>query len=151
MCGVFFYSSCADDKSRGSTCGTLSRLVADTDEVTEDDRRPNAFSPAADFRTQTPWFRQMRTGRGNYVAADLQLEACDGARWWSCHTLHAWPLSCYHCHTVSMFVSEGVQRQNICRWFFIKWSDSQAPSSSSGWIFLNVFFSHKMGTLWHSA
>lgn len=150
MCGVFFYWSCADDKSRGSTCGTLSRLVADTDEVTEDDRRPNAFSPAADFRTQTPWFRQMRTGRGNYVAADLQLEACDGARWWSCHTLHAWPLSCYHCHTVSMFVSEGVQRQNICRWFFIKWSDSQAPSSSSGWIFLNVFFSHKMGTLWHS-
>lgn len=51
---------------------------------------------------------------------------------------------------ISMFVSEGVQRQNICRWFFIKWSDSQAPSSSSGWIFLNVFFSHKMGTLWHS-
>lgn len=145
MCFFFFYWSCADDKSRGSTCHGSAPIPM---KVTEDDRRPNAFSPAADSRTQTPRFRQMRLGRGNYVAADLQLEACDGTRWWSCHTLHAWPLSCYHCHTASMFVTEGVRRHNIWWWFFVKLSDSQAPSSSSGWIFL--FFSHKMGTLWPS-
>ncbi|KAM3587606.1 uncharacterized protein V6R79_010087 [Siganus canaliculatus] len=42
--------------------------------VTEDDRRPNAFSPAADLGTQTTRFRQMRAGRRNYVVADLQLK-----------------------------------------------------------------------------
>lgn len=51
--------------------------------MTEDDRQPNAFSPAADFPTQMPWFRQMGTGRSNYVVADLQLvhatALCDGA------------------------------------------------------------------------
>lgn len=49
-----------------------SALISARMKVTEDDRRPNAFSPAADFLTQTPRFRQMGTGRSNYVAADLQ-------------------------------------------------------------------------------
>lgn len=60
-----------------------SALITAGMKVTEDDRQPNAFSPAADFLTQTPRFRQMGTGRSNYAAADLQLvhatALCDGA------------------------------------------------------------------------
>lgn len=54
-------------------------LISAGMKVTEDDRQPNAFSPAADFQTQTPGLRQMGVGRSNYATADLQLVLCDGA------------------------------------------------------------------------
>lgn len=50
-----------------------STLISGRMKVTEDDRQPNAFSPAADFWMQTPWFRQMGMGHSNYIVADLQL------------------------------------------------------------------------------
>lgn len=40
--------------------------------VTEDDRQPNAFSPAAE-RKWHPGLDKWGTGRCNYMAADLQL------------------------------------------------------------------------------
>lgn len=40
---------------------------------------PTAFSPAADFWTQTPRLRQMGTGCSNYCAPDLQPALCDEA------------------------------------------------------------------------
>lgn len=91
--------------------------------VTEDDRQPNAFSPAADFWTQTPRFRQMGTGRGNYVAADLQLvhatALCDGA----VTRFMLGPFYLITIHSVSTFKSP---KAKYLVWFLVKWSDSES-------------------------
>lgn len=60
--------------------------------VTEDDRQPNAFPPAADFFMQTPRFRQMGAGEATITTrSTFSLRVCDVAWWWSCQTLHARP------------------------------------------------------------
>lgn len=76
-----------------------SALISAGMKVTGDDRQPNAFSPAADFLTQTPRFRQMGAGRQQLQHGRPSACACDVALWWSCQTLHAWPcLPLSHSH-----------------------------------------------------
>ena len=90
--------------------------------VTEDDRQPNAFSPAADFWTQTPALDKWE--RDAAITSRLTFSLCMRRR--SVMELsHASCLAPFYLitlHSVSTFRSA---KAKYLVWFLVKWSDSE--------------------------